>query len=158
VADDGSPMIAVDDVGAGRAVYYGYVEDDSAFKFDYRYPVFWRGVLRYAAGRTPIEELNRATGETIEFGGETVVETPGGTVETARIAATEAGFYSASGERYGVSLRSPTESAAVSEPIEAETGTLETGATPQSLTPWLALAALLVGVLELGYLKYRGEL
>ena len=158
VADDGSPMIAVDDVGAGRAVYYGYVEDDSAFKFDYRYPVFWRSVMTHAAGRTPIEELNRATGETIEFGGETVVETPGGTVETARIEATEAGFYSASGERYGVSLRSPTESAAVSEPIEAETGTLETGATPQSLTPWLALAALLVGVLELGYLKYRGEL
>ena len=158
VADDDSPMIAVDGIGAGRVVYYGYIEDDSAFKFDYRYPVFWRGVMTHAAGRTPIEELNRGTGGTIEFGSETVVETPGGTVETARLEATEAGFYSTSGERYGVSLRSPAESAVVSEPIEAEAGTLETGSTPQSLTPWLALVALLVGVLELGYLKYRGEL
>ena len=158
VADDDSPMIAVGEVGAGRAVYYGYIEADSAFKFDYRYPIFWRGAMTYAAGRTPIEELNRASGGTIEFGGETVVETPGGTVETARLEPTEVGFYSASGERYGVSLRSPSESAVVSEPIEAETGTLEAGSTPRSLTPWLALVALLVGVVELGYLKYRGEL
>ena len=158
VADDGSPMIAVDEVGSGRAMYYGYIEEDSAFKYNYRYPVFWRQAINYAAGRTPIEELNRRSGEAITFDAPTVVETGDGAVETARLEPTETGFYDTATTRYGVSLRSPSESDVVSEPIEAETGTVETGSTPRSLTPWLALGALLVGLLELGYLKYRGEL
>ena len=158
VADDGSPMIAVGEIGAGRAVYYGYIEDQSPFKFNYLYPVFWRQSMNYAAGRTPIEKLNRASGETIAFESATSVETPSGSVETTRLTPTETGFYGTQTARYGVSLQSPSESTVVSEPIDIGNGVAETGSTPQSLMPWLALFALLAGVTELGYLKYRGEL
>jgi len=160
VADDDSPMIAVDDVGDGRAVYYGYMGTESAFGYDYQYPLFWRQTLTYAAGRTPVDELNRRTGAAIAFDEPRTVETPGGTVETARLRPTQTGMYATRTARYGVSLLSPTESAVVSEPVAVETRATsrEAGSTPRSIAPALSLAALLLGLVELGYLKRRGEL
>ena len=156
VADDGSPMVAVDDLGDGRTVYYGYVE--STFGYDYQYPIFWRQAITYAAGRPSVDELNRPTGAAIDFEEPQTVETPSGTVETARLRPTQTGLYTTQTARYGVSLRSPTESAVVSEPVAVTTASTSTESAPQSITPVVSLAALLVGLLELGYLKRRGEL
>ena len=156
VADDGSPMIAVDDVGDGRAVYYGYVA--STFGYDYQYPIFWRQAITYAAGRPSVEDLNRPTGAVIDLEEPRTVETPRGTVETARLRPTQTGLYTTRTARYGVSLRSPTESAVVSEPVAVATGSTGTESAPRSIAPVVSLAALLVGLLELGYRKRRGEL
>ena len=160
VADNDSPMIAVDDVGDGRAVYYGYMGTEAAFGYDYQYPIFWRQTITYAAGRTPIDELNRRTGEPITFDEPRTVETPGGTVETTQLRPTQTGMYTTRTDRYGVSLQSPAESAVVSEPVAVESRASPTGdaSTTRSLSPLVSLAALLAGLIELGYLKRRGEL
>ncbi|MES3517841.1 MAG: BatA domain-containing protein [Natronomonas sp.] len=159
-ADDGSPMIAAAETGDGQMIYYGYIEDDSDFNLNHQYPIFWRQAILYADGRVTLEELNHETGDTIDFESPTTVETPAGAIErdVSTLQATETGFYETSEERHAVSLRSPTESATAAEPVAEATEVAESGSTPVSLAPWLALAAVVVSLLELGYIKRRGEL
>ncbi|ELK46888.1 hypothetical protein D320_20479, partial [Haloferax sp. BAB-2207] len=73
---DGTSLVAVERRGAGRVLYYGFMEDSSAFKYNYQYPVFWKRSVFYLAGRSTLSELNRATGGSLAAGANRTVETP----------------------------------------------------------------------------------
>ena len=161
---DGTPLIATATRGEGRVLYYGYIEESSSFKYNYQYPVFWKRAVFYLAGRDPLPSLNRDTGDELTFDGETTVQTPSGTVTASRVLVDEAGFYAVGDRRIGASLYSAAESN-VSAPNLDSTGEVggmttreEERQVPKSLTKWVSLFAIAVLLLELAYLRRRGDL
>jgi hypothetical protein len=160
---DGSPLIATAERGPGRLLYYGYIEDSSSFKFNYQYPVFWKRAAFQLAGREPLSALNYATGQTARFQ-TTTVSGPDGSVSGSAVTLRLAGFYGTDNRQVSASLLDEAESDTVAEPLEARPGTVgdftreEQRTVPRPLTEFLALGALVVLLLEVGYLYRRGDL
>ncbi|WP_410764945.1 BatA domain-containing protein [Haloferax sp. DFSO60] len=163
-ATDGSPLLAIAERDAGRLVYYGFLEDGSAFKYNYQYPVFWKRTVFYLAGRSTLTDLNQATGETLRINENQTIETPRGTATGPEVRLDAAGFYQVGDERFAASLLSEPESDIVAEPIEQQEAsdsapvTVEERLVPDPLTEWAALGALGLVIVELGYLRRRGDL
>jgi hypothetical protein len=161
---NGTSLVAVRQRGAGRVLYYGAVVNDDPFRFNYQYPVFWKRATFYLAGRDPLPTLNRETGGRLQLANETRVGAPGGTVSAQVVPLDRVGFYTAGTRRVGVSLYSEAESDVAAESLDArseETGVAsreEERQVPRPLTPFVALAALLVAVGEVAYLRRRGDL
>jgi hypothetical protein len=161
---NGTPLVATQQRGPGRVLYYGYVVNDDPFRFNYQYPVFWKRATFYLAGRDPLPTLNRETGGRLQFANETRVGTPDGTVSARVVPLDRTGFYATETRRIGVSLYSEAESDVAADPLESRSD--DTGVTtreeerqvPRPLTPFVALAALLVAVGEIAYLRRRGDL
>jgi hypothetical protein len=161
VTADGSPLVARASLGEGRLVYYGYLPG-SPFRYNYQYPVFWKRVMYEAADREPLSATNRGTGSVIDAGNGTTVVGPDG--ETTGPTALDAvGFYQVGDGRLGVSLVSREESNVSAPALSAsDDGPVrereETRQVPRDLSYLAALAAVLLVVSEVGYLRYRGDL
>ncbi|WP_324758142.1 DUF7408 domain-containing protein [Haloarcula sp. GH36] len=161
--DDGSPLLAVGNRGAGRVLYYGYLPDSSAFEDGYRYPVFWKRAVFFLADRPQAATLNRQTGQRLTLGANATITRPDGSEVTGNTLLDTQGYYAAGGQRYSAALLSQAESNVTAPSIEdiaTETGDGETTTQQQSvdLTPIaVALAALLL-LAELAFLRYRGDL
>ncbi|MFB6080690.1 MAG: BatA domain-containing protein [Haloferacaceae archaeon] len=160
---DGTPLVATEDRGTGRVLYYGYIEDTSPFKFNYQYPVFWKRAIFYLAGRDSLPALNHATGDRLTFDRETTVATPDGTVMGRAIRLTDAGFYRVGDRRIGASLYSAAESDVAARSVTAGDGvggaaSEERRRVPRPLDGPVALAALALVGGELLYLRRRGDL
>jgi len=161
---EGTALVATQQRGAGRILYYGSVVNDDPFRFNYQYPVFWKRATFYLAGRDPLPTLNRETGGRLQFANETSVETPDGTVSAQVVPLDQVGFYTTGTRRVGVSLYSEAESDVAAQSLDARddgtgvTSREEKRQVPRPLTPFVALGALLVAVGELAYLRRRGDL
>ncbi|MFC7138395.1 BatA domain-containing protein [Halosimplex aquaticum] len=160
---DGTPLLATDRRDAGRLLYYGYMEERSSFKYNYQYPVFWKRAVFHLAGREPLAALNHKTGDTVRFGVDRV-EGPSGRLAGPAVTLREVGLYRTEGGVRSAALLDERESAVDVEPLSERSGATgnvtreETRTVPQRITEFAALAALLVAVLEIGYLRRRGEL
>jgi hypothetical protein len=161
---DGSPLVATADRGSGRLLYYGYIQESSSFKFNFQYPVFWKRSVFYLAGRDTLPELNRPAGDRLQFDSETRIQTPGGVVTQTGVVLDRTGYYQVGNRRIGVSLLNEPESDVRATPLEARSdgaGAVvreETRLVPRPVTEYVAGAALLVTLLELAYLRRRGDL
>ncbi|WP_396612914.1 BatA domain-containing protein [Haloferax sp. S1W] len=163
-ASDGSPLVAVSDRGAGRLLYYGFIQDESAFKYNYQYPVFWKRAVFHLAGRPTLAELNRETGGSLTVGVNQSVQTPSGTVTGPEVRLDESGFYGVDQNAYAAGLLSESESSVAATPLDkqdrasASPTRVEERLVPDPLTEWTALFALAVTFIELAYLRKRGDL
>ena len=161
---DGTSLVAISERDAGRVVYYGFIEDQSAFKFNYQYPVFWKRTVFYLAGRSTLTELNRPTGGTLSVGPNQTVGTPTGDATGPEVRLTDAGFYRVGNERYAASLLSESESDVVAQSLTGEDAPdefpsrVEERLVPDALTEWAVLVALGITFVELAYLRRRGDL
>jgi hypothetical protein len=160
---DGTPLIATEERNGGRIMYYGYIEDRSSFKFNYQYPVFWKRAVYYLADRAQLPALNHETGETVRFGNSTV-EGPAGSVSGNSVPLQRAGFYRTESRQVSASLLDESESRTTVEPLDQRSGATgnltrtERRSVPQSLTEYFALAGLVLALVEVGYLRRRGDL
>lgn len=159
---DGSPLLAAADRRTGRVLYYGYLPDQTAFRYSYRYPVFWKRATNWLAERPSLSELNRRTGTTLQFAERTTVETPTGSRTAATVRLDAAGVYTTSERRASASLLSAAESNVTAPDADvagdAGNGTVVSDPARQDLTPLAVLVVLLVVFGELGYLRYRGDI
>ncbi|WP_251343138.1 vWA domain-containing protein [Haloplanus halophilus] len=160
----GTPLIATETRGPGRVLYYGYVTNDDPFRFNYQYPVFWKRAVFHLAGRESLSALNREAGSRLRFANETRVETPDGAVSARVVPLDAVGFYAVGDRRIGVSLYSEAESdvdAVALDERASETGVTsreEERQVPRPLTWLVGLAALLVALGEVAFLRRRGDL
>jgi hypothetical protein len=161
---DGSPLLATGQRGSGRVLYYGYMPSQSSFDEEYRYPVFWKRAIFWAADRDRLPEYNYETGARLQFDNTTTVRTPTGERRTDAVRLGRAGFYVTADRRVGASLLRPDESN-VTTPSVASVPTdwnFSAGPTTQQvsrdLTPLLVALALLVLLGEVAYLRWRGDL
>ncbi|KAB1189273.1 MULTISPECIES: BatA and WFA domain-containing protein [Haloferax] len=163
-ATDGTSLIAISERGEGRLVYYGFIEEQSAFKFNYQYPVFWKRTVFYLAGRSTLGELNQPTGGSIGASPNQTVEGPSGEITGPEVRLADAGFYRVGNERVAASLLSESESDVVAPPLTGENAPanfptrVEERLVPDALTEWAVLVALGATLVELGYLRRRGDL
>jgi hypothetical protein len=161
---DGSPLIATAQRGPGRLLYYGYLESASSFRFNYQYPVFWKRAVFYLSGREPLPALNYRTGDGWTLGAEATVSTPRGQVTAATVPLDGAGFYAAGDRRVAAALLDESESDVAAPPLEERSGpdavpvTEETRQVPRDVSHWVALAAIVAVLGEVGFLRYRGDL
>jgi len=160
---DGTPLLATARQGGGRVLYYGYIEESSNFKFNYQYPVFWKRAVFHLADRRPLPALNHRTGESVRFDADTV-EGPTGTRSGPSVEFTAAGVYTAGERRHSASLLSAGESAVDVEALTDRQGpvgnvtTVERRTVPRPLTEFVAVAALAAVLVEIGYIRRRGDL
>lgn len=165
-AADGSPLVATDSRLGGQLLYYGYLDDSSDFPFDYGYPVFWKRAIDYASGRPSLSSLNRRTGDRLAFETATTVRTPTGTLTGTSVPIRQVGFYEYRDRRVGAGLLSQAESSVRTEPLveggRSDSVVVAPGREPPSrllsLVPLAVAGALVALVLELAYLRFRGDL
>ena len=157
------PLIATAEVGNGRTVYYGFMQDATDFHNSFRYPVFWRNALYHATSRERLSSMNRDTGDTLSFAVERTVGTPDGEETGATVVMDRAGFYEAGAAVYSANLLDSQESD-VSAPDVDRTPAGQTAQqtleerVPLDLTPYAAVAALIFVLAELGLMRYRGDI
>ena len=163
-APGGSPIIATAAQGGGTILYYGFIEDASGFKYNYKYPVFWKRAVFLLAGRQPLTALNRETGSQLDVGEAQTVQAPDGQRPGPTIVLDRVGFYTVAEQRYGAALLDRTESNVTAPSIDAR-GDGGAGGTrteerrvPFELTPIVAGLALFIGLVELVMLRRRGDL
>ncbi|WP_276271710.1 vWA domain-containing protein [Haloarcula litorea] len=160
---DGTPLLATDERNGGRVLYYGYIEEQSSFKFNYQYPVFWKRAAFHLADRRPLSALNYATGDRVRLDAERV-EGPDGAVAGPTVTLRRQGFYAGANRSVSASLLDERESDVAAAPLaarEGPTGNLtreEQRTVPRRLTEFAAVGALLLALVELAYLGRRGDL
>lgn len=127
--------------GEGDVVFYNV--DDSDFRTDFLYPVFWQDLVQEYSEVETAESLNVQTGQVV-----------GGSNSAEKIQQT--GFHNISGETYAANLVNEDESS----PAQTYTATQTEGQTtaPRSIQNLSALAVLILALIELGYLKYIGDI
>lgn len=156
---DDVPLVARAPTRNGIVLHYGYSPEDATFGFAARYPVFWKRVIIELSGRPQPSELNRQTGETVQFGTDEVIA-PSGTEAGPAVSLTQAGVYQTADRRVSANLLSVEESTLEASPINRTTdqsGQVE-AERPFDLTPLTVGLALVLVVVELGYLRSRGDL
>jgi hypothetical protein len=159
-ADNNDPLIVLDRRGKGHVLYYGLDDTKASFSKDPSYPVFWRRTFDLLTNRPSLENLNLKTGGILALQGVTTVKTPSGTVTASMLPLDRAGLYTLPDRVVAVNMLSDGESNIappnVSTTQRAE-GAAQTEKAPEDLSDtmlWLGLAFVL---LELLYIKYRGD-
>ncbi len=159
---NGTPLLGVAEVNGGRVLYDGYAPNGSTFDRNYRYPVFWKRAVHHLTGRRSLAELNRPTGETLRLANGTTVETPDGSRRTGSLRLRLTGVYEADDRRWAASLADSAESNVTAPPVDrggdGTDGRTDTEHVPLDLTPAAAGLTGLAVLLELGFLRYRGDL
>jgi hypothetical protein len=137
--------------GDGEVFFYNI--QDSRFRTNFLYPVFWKNVIQDIVDRPSIHELNLETGEKIDAA---QIRTPEGKTETGEIEIDQTGFYETETRTYAANLESEDES--YSEEIEFGPTALEEQLEKRNVQNLAALLLALLIVGELGYLRRIGEL
>jgi hypothetical protein len=166
------PVIAHKRVGKGVVLYYG-IRDQRAIDLDPQsYAIIWGRIIDYSL--PDIRVLNIGTGSMINSATKNV-QAPSGRMTTPALAA-ESGFYStgqtvlaanlyplhtgAATKATNVKYESTiSKSANVSTTdIEGKAGEGEESKVPKDLSEYLIIAGLVLMLLELLYVKFRGDL
>jgi len=142
---DNSPLIAYMLHGKGKTFYYGIFDDYSEFKKTLSYPIFWNNVIKFLIETENVHDYNTKIGNinAIEF--------------------KKAGIYEKGGKQVAVNLLNEKESGINrdSKEFEDEVRFIEKSTMRKSNFKFvipLILSAILLMLLELVYIKKRGEL
>lgn len=161
---DGSPVLAYRELGKGKAAYLGIAprQEWSDFVLRPSFPILWVQLIEFTKKKEA--ERNFRTGEFLDFESETSVNTPSTRLVAQKLLLDEVGFYEARGETFAVSLLDEQESN-LSTAIEIQAAKGEDYKfkpalkdVKRELDYALLPALLLLLLLEILYLNYRGEL
>lgn len=148
LSDPGHALVRKN-VGRGELLVYNV--RDSDFRFDFLYPVFWKGMMADLTDRPSLQQLNVKTGDTTN---ESWVKTPGDEKKKGEVTATQAGFYNTSGSVYAANLASVEESYTEENSLEpGNTG----GSSNRAFRTLIVLLLAGVAAGELVYLRRNGD-
>ncbi len=155
------PIIVTKQLGKGTVLYYGIDDDRASFSRNPTYPIFWRRVFDRLTNRPSLENLNVRTGSHLAFPSDTTVKTPSGSVTGNLIFLDKEGLYTYRDRTVAANLLNDAESAiATSGNVTAarlDTGDREPEKVPFEFTNWMLWVAIGLLMLELFYVKYRGD-
>jgi len=174
-AGDESPIVAYWNIGRGRVIYLGFAEPGespydpldpevwNSFHATPTYPLFWQNLIEWSTGSIDINEFNLRAGTVKQYPTPVTIKTPTSNITTETVLFDEVGFYTMPQGEVAVNLYSKDESdiAKTMNLTIAETriryapGITETA---KELDKYLIAAGILFILLELYYLRWRGEL
>lgn len=158
-----APIITTHGYGKGKILYYGIMDNHTDFKLTPSYPLFWYKTVQYLSNRVDVQSLNHHTGEIITFATETVVKTPSDEIKESRLFLEETGIYEYEGRTISANLVNQEESdiSAVStvNVVRHEGYDLlkSQKEDEKELDMWFILAGVVLLVVELIYIKTRGD-
>ena len=159
-AAENDPLIVLDRRGKGHVLYYGLDDTKASFSKDPSYPVFWRRTFDLLTNRPSLENLNLKTGGILALQGVATVKTPGGKVTASMLPLERAGLYTLPDRVVAVNMLSDGESSIATQNVsktQRAEGAAQSEKAPKDLSDtmlWLGIAFIL---LELLYVKYRGD-
>ena len=175
---DKSVMLAYWKFGKGIVIYSGLADPQGEniydplneniwndFHANPAYPLFWKQMLEWISGSLDVSEYNAKTGMFIKLPATQTVKTPGDSVTTDLLLLDEVGIYELPDKDTAVNLYDERESNLAGGGISAQAGekkeipyNVQTIRKPKYLDVYLIMAGILLVVLELVYLRWRGEL
>jgi hypothetical protein len=165
-AEDGSPLITFSNLGNGKVLYYGLLDEDREadvfFGKSPSYFVFWKRALDFVTNTPSVKNLNFKTGNYISFPEEQNIQTPGGRITTKNLALDNIGLYTLKDRIIAINLVNEKESDISNEQSLSSQGIAQSSdrfkeKIPYELTDYLLVAALILLLLELAYVKGRGD-
>lgn len=150
--------------GQGNVVFYGLIDRDSTFKLELFYPVFWKRLIGLLVDIEDIKTLNLKTGEIVDLGSEkTIIRPDGEQANSKSLILDQAGVYIIDSAKFATNLLSEQESDVSGTFLSSE---LQDGrvqseidkVVPKNMLSYFALIALIIVLLEILYIKYRGDL
>lgn len=158
---DNSTIIALKPTGTGTIAYVGIAET-SDFKLQPDYPIFWQRLLKLLAKRQDVRDLNKKTGDTVAVPEGKTLSGPDGDTEGPIVLLERAGIYEIGDTTIAVNLLDARESALASHEIaEAVTDAASLAKVTEErqlhLETWLLIAAAVFLLIELLFLKVRGD-
>jgi len=155
-------IISLGKAGSGKIVYYGILENTADFKYSPSYPIFWTEMLRYLTGQLDLKNMNYFTKDMLLLEGEQKIKTPIKTVKQATIMLENTGIYELEDRKIASNLLDEKESEINAKTIiGAKSTEFELKPVKETrkleLEPLLILAAGFIILLELMYIKMRGD-
>jgi hypothetical protein len=160
---DNIPLITFSKLGNGKVLYFGVLEDASDFKYSPSYPIFWTNLIKFLTNQKDVSNMNGRTGDTLILDQVLKISTPYGTQKTNTLLYEYAGIYEVGGQKIAINLLDEKES----DVNYRE----DVGDAPQSFTlspikqkrefnfeVSLAIAALAILLIELIFIKIRGDI
>ena len=152
------PILAYWNIGSGKVVYVGTNEEWGDFHLHSSYPIFWYKLLKF--GNTASDELNFKSGTLIPLGVEKTINGPHLTIRTDKLYLDETGFYEIEKKTISSNLIDENESDISVRKINFAENEKISGSSMEKihLETILSFLAILFVVLELYYLRYRGNI
>ncbi len=157
------PVLAYWNVGRGRVVYLGLNDRWGDFHLRTSYPIFWYRLLESSFPANA--ELNFKTGTVLPFGASKTVAAPHTTIETSDLYLGDAGFYALGDRTIAANLLDEKESDITVKKFDiTETDNKDsqnisaTKVEKVHLDILLSILAIILLILELYHLKYRGDI
>lgn len=156
-------MIVLRSYGKGMVLYFGLMDDQSTFKEDIYYPVFWKRVFDLAIKKQDMSSLNFNTGKLINLLQKIKVTAPYGKVTAETILLSHQGIYQTEDRNFVANLANEDESDINGDELEKKQGVFDEDMTtrekvPFDLTKYFIIGLLIAVFLELIWIKFRGDL
>jgi len=175
---DKSPMVAYWKYGKGIVIYSGLADPVGDNLFDPlntniwndfhalpEYPLFWKQMLEWITGSLDVSEYNAKTGQYINLPARLTIKTPSENITTDLLLLDEVGVYGLPDKEVAVNLYDEKESnlaggGITEQPFETKEISYNTQIirAPKNLDIYLIMIAIFLVILELYYLRWRGEL
>jgi hypothetical protein len=175
---DKSPMLAYWKYGKGIVIYSGLADPAGDNIFDPlntkvwndfhalpEYPLFWKQMLEFITGSLDVSVYNAKTGQYIRLAARETVKTPSENVTTDLLLLDEVGVYGLPDKEVAVNLYDEKESNLAGggitvQPSETKEISYNTQIirAPKYFDIYLIIIAIILVILELYYLRWRGEL
>lgn len=177
-AGDKSPMLAYWKYGKGIVIYSGLADPAGDNIFDPlntkvwndfhalpEYPLFWKQMLEWITGSLDVSVYNARTGQYINLQARETVKTPSENITTDLLLLDEVGIYGLPDKEVAVNLYDEKESNLAGGGITvlpSETKEISYNTqiirAPKYFDIYLIIIAIILVILELYYLRWRGEL
>lgn len=152
------PVLAYWNMGRGRVVYLGMNDRWGNFHLQTSYPIFWYRLLE--SSFPAAAELNFKTGTVLPLGTSKTVAAPHATIETSYLYLGDAGFYALGDRTIAANLLDEKESDITVKKFDNKESENISGtkAEKMHLDVLFSILAVILLVLELYYLKHRGDI
>lgn len=163
VSADNSTLVSITEHGAGKIVYFGFLEAASDFKFAPSYPIFWTELLKYLTDKQELKNLNYRTKDTLILDSQQKIILPSRKViKKSAYLLEKTGIYELEDRKIGVSLLDPLESDLNRKAsFGAKSIDYELRPVKEDRRFNFEMSLIIIGtillILELFYIKLRGD-
>ncbi|MBN1644435.1 BatA and WFA domain-containing protein [Candidatus Woesearchaeota archaeon] len=164
VSADNSSLIALEERGAGKIVYFGFLESASDFKFSPSYPIFWTELIKYLTDKQELSNLNYKTKDTLILDSKQKIILPSRkSIKKSAHLLEEAGIYELEDRKLAVNLLDSLESdlnrkiSFGAKSIDYELRPVKENRRYDFEFALIVIGAILL-ILELVYIKIRGDI
>jgi hypothetical protein len=163
VSADNSSLITLEERGAGKIVYFGFLESASDFKFSPSYPIFWTELIKYLTDKQELSNLNYKTKDTLILDSKQKIILPSRkSVKKSAHLLEQSGIYELEDRKLAVNLLNALESdlnrkvSYGAKSVDYELRPVKEDRKYDFEFTLIIIGALLL-ILELFYIKLRGD-